>query len=150
MIPDTFRGCGRVGTSPGVSRKGAEIAEEKGNKVTGDRNMSYTAEQLYRARRRTEEVRALRGVSERFARSGRHALQVDPIAFFNAVNANGGVSKDGKTVWDDSEYVADMKRRHPEIDPCPDKGIVRGLVCRHGRVKERTYYRPDGKVTVTR
>ena len=47
FFPDTFRGCGRVGTSPGVSRKAAEYAEEKGNKVTGfkvtgDRNLGGT------------------------------------------------------------------------------------------------------------
>lgn len=110
--------------------------------------MSYSQAQLEAARRRTEDVRGMRGESGRIARTGRHSLQVDPVAFFNAVNANGGVSSDGKTVWDDPNYVADMKRRHPEINPSPDRGLVTGMVSRFGRVKSRTYYRNGEKVTV--
>ena len=111
--------------------------------------MHYSAAQLAAAQRRTEEARAIRGESGRIGKTGRHGLAVDQVAFFNAINANGGVDKNGKTVWDDPAFVSDMKRRHPECDPAPSRGIVRGMVSHFGRVKERTYYRPDGKVTVT-
>jgi len=110
--------------------------------------MSYSQAQLHAARRRTEEVRALRGMSGRIGKTGRHQLQVDPIAYFNAINANGGVNREGKSVWDDPEYISDMKRRHPEIDPFSDRAIVRAPVNRFGRVRERTYYRAGEKVTV--
>jgi hypothetical protein len=110
----------------------------------------YSERDLDLSRRRTEEARAVRGEVGRIGRTGRLGMSVDRVAYFNAINVNGGVRPDGKTVWDDPEFVRDMKRRHPEIDVNPDQGPVRrGMVSRFGRVKERTTYYPDGrKVTV--
>lgn len=108
----------------------------------------YTQAQMQAARRRTESLRRACGESGRIGHTGRHALRLDMSAYMNAVAVNGGVSKDGSTVWHDPEFVRDMKRRHPEINPSPDRGIVRGMVSRFGRVKERTYYHGDGSKEV--
>jgi hypothetical protein len=41
-------------------------------------------------------------------------MRVPVEAFYNAIEANGGVGADGKTVWDDPEYSRDMQRYYPE------------------------------------
>lgn len=41
-------------------------------------------------------------------------MRIPQSAYFNAIEGNGGVGRDGKTVWDDPGYCADMRRLHPE------------------------------------
>ena len=74
------------------------------------------------------------GESGRFGRSGRHTLRAPMEAVMNAVNTEGRevITESGKAYWDD------MKRRHPWIDPSPNKGGSRvfknsGRLTRFGR-----------------
>jgi hypothetical protein len=50
----------------------------------------------------------------RIGRTGRHTMRVPASVFFGAIDGNGGVQGDGRTVWDDPEWCRDVTRLHPE------------------------------------
>ena len=102
--------------------------------------MGYTAQELAAIKRKAERFAADDTCGGRFCKDGRLTLRVPTEAYRAAVDANGGVSKDGKTCWHDEEWVKDMRRLHPEIDRCPDEIRPAGLRNRFGRVKERIVY----------
>jgi hypothetical protein len=93
------------------------------------------------------------GPVQRFGKSGRLSLRIPMDAFYRAIENNGGVSKDGKTCWDDPEFRGDMIRHHPHIATTEaghvhlsfaqgQRGAPRN---RFGRVKERIVYGNGGK-----
>lgn len=76
--------------------------------------MGYTREQMEQARRTNERAARLRG---EVSTKGEFQLvrQVDPRAYHNAIQMNGGVNHQGRHIWHDPEFCMDMERRHPEI-----------------------------------
>jgi len=68
-----------------------------------------------RARRLAQETARASGPAERIGRSGRHTMRLPADAFFGAIDANGGVGRDGKTCWDDPTWVRDQGRLYPEV-----------------------------------
>lgn len=80
--------------------------------------MGYTAQQLQAVKRQAERFAKedpqggkVRGTKQ----NGRMSLRVPQDAYFAAIENNGGVRKDGTNIWNDSEWVRDMKLRNPEI-----------------------------------
>lgn len=93
------------------------------------------------------------GPVRRFGKSGRLGLRIPADAFYRAIENNGGVTQDGKTCWDDKEFVRDMVRHHPHIKPTEEGHIQIGFAGsgmatprnRFGKVKERIVYGAGGK-----
>lgn len=102
--------------------------------------MPYSAAELAQVKRRAEHFARRDPFGGRFGKDGRLSMRVPTEAYFAAIDANGGVRKDGKTVWHDEEWVRDMRRMHPEIERCPDEIRPAGMRNRFGRVKERIVY----------
>jgi hypothetical protein len=73
-------------------------------------------------------------------------MEVDRVAFLNAVRLNG------PDVVHDAEYWADMRRRHPHVDCAPDKTGFGLLTLRNrlGKVKWRRVYGDGWQTTVAR
>lgn len=72
--------------------------------------------------------------------SGRCTLAVDQETFLHTVEVNGGVQKDGKTIFDDPGFIADMKRAHPHLR---GEGEI-AVPSRWGRTSLRIRYLPGG------
>lgn len=88
-----------------------------------------------------------------FGKSGRQTMRIPVDAFHRAIQNNGGVDKNGKHCWNDKEFVADMQRHHPHI-VCEQEGRIHVGGSgdgsgrprnRHGRIKERFVYGPNGQ-----
>jgi len=86
--------------------------------------------------RRDKALSRSRGEVRRFGRSGRLTMQVDQVAFMNAVRL------EGQGVVHDSGYWEDMRRRHPWTDTMPDKSVrpVHVMRNRYGRVSWQKVY----------
>lgn len=104
--------------------------------------MAYSVEHLAQVKRQAERFAREDPAGGRLAGSpdGRLSMRVPTDAYFAAINANGGIGKDGKTVWNDTEWVRDMQRLHPEIVRHPDIVNPVGLRNRFGRVSFRKVY----------
>lgn len=108
--------------------------------------------ELRAARRLLAEVAAEAPSKPRLGRSGRHTMRVPAAAFFNAIDGNGGVQRDGRTVWDDEGFRGDMQRLHPECAVGLEGGRVFGvrrsvghsMRNRFGRVSFRKVYAREG------
>jgi hypothetical protein len=102
--------------------------------------MSCSKAQMEYLRVEAQRFAARDSCGGRFGKQGRLSMRVPIEAYFEAIDANGGIQKDGKTIWNSEEWVRDQRRRFPEIDRCPDDIIPRGMRNRFGRVKERVVY----------
>lgn len=74
----------------------------------------YSQQELNQERAELVDVKKQHGVSGKVGESGRCTMNIPPKAYFNAIQSEGGVI-DGKTVWSDPGYRADMCKRHPEL-----------------------------------
>lgn len=104
--------------------------------------MPYTAQELARVKREAQRLAredTAGGRIKGIAGAGL-TMRVPREAFFAAIDANGGVRKDGTNIWHDKEWVRDQRRLHPEIDRCPDEIRPSGMRNRFGRVSERIFY----------
>jgi hypothetical protein len=77
--------------------------------------------------------------------SGRCTLAIDQETFVHTVEANGGVRKDGKTIFDDPGFMADMKREHPHLRGEGEIAVPRNW----GRTALRIRILPGGVVEET-
>ena len=77
--------------------------------------MAYSVEEMQQSRRHNgEAAKHYGGSSKRIGKTGRMSMAIDSKAYFNAIDHNGGVNKDGTNIWHDPEFCKDMQRRHPE------------------------------------
>lgn len=83
--------------------------------------MAYTQKQMAAAQARAIEAKKAAGTRGKIGKTGRVTMQIDEEAYFNAIDRNGGVDASGQTIWSDSGFRNDMKKRHPETVVAAEK-----------------------------
>lgn len=92
--------------------------------------------------KRDKEVAKLGHVGKRVkGTSGRCTVAVDQETYIHAIETNGGTDANGKTCWDNPEWVNDQKRKHPHLREPGDN-----LHHNYGKPTTRTRMLPDGRM----
>ena len=91
--------------------------------------------------RKDQEIAKLGQVGKKVkGTSGRCTLAVDQETYIKTIERNGGVQEGGKTIFDNPEFVQDMKRNHEHLREPGESRLPK----KWGRVKERIRFLTGG------
>lgn len=107
--------------------------------------MAWTADKAKKQLKRDKEIAKMGHVGKRVkGTTGRCTVAVDQETYIHAIETNGGMDANGKTCWDNPEWVNDQKRRHKHLQEPGDH-----LGHNWGRATTRTRVLPDGRMEET-
>ena len=115
--------------------------------------MRWTEQTAKRQLAKDRQIAKLGQVGKRIAgTTGRCTLAIDQETYIKTVQRNGGVQAGGKTIFDDKEFVTDMKREYEHLRVPGDQIPARrwGQTVAEGRFIGGVYHEFDYKAgTVT-